>query len=268
MGLALAEIALSNGDSVLAGVRKPESLSHLSSKHPKTLVVTKLDVSIPSDITAAFARAKESFGRIDVVFNAAGYSMVGEVEGTPEKDARAMFDVNFWGATNVARAAISFFRDVNKPQGGRLITISSSAAIGPFPAAAFYSASKAAVEAVLYAMAKELDPDWNIKSTVVATGAFLTRAAQKDSQIIHDPHPAYSGDKCMTKAIRGYLGSGQIQGSDPVKGMKVIYEFLSKLPEPPLRFPLGPDSVGAFKATGEELVTFGGKYEAESSLSV
>ncbi len=54
---------------------------------------------------------------IDVVFDNAGYGLIAEVKGTTEDRARIMFDVNFWGATNVSREAVRFFREVNKPAG-------------------------------------------------------------------------------------------------------------------------------------------------------
>ena len=57
-------------------------------------------------------------------------------------EAKKMFDVNFWGAMNVSRETIRFFREVNKPQGGRLWNVSSTAGIFPFASMGYYSASK------------------------------------------------------------------------------------------------------------------------------
>ncbi len=68
--------------------------------------------------------------------------MLAEVEGTPEEQARAMFDVNFWGATNVSREAVKFFREVNKPTGGRLINVSSIVGLKVAPALGYYTATK------------------------------------------------------------------------------------------------------------------------------
>ena len=94
------------------------------------------------DIIAAFEYAKEKLGRIDIVFNNAGHGVIAEIEGTPEDAARQVFDVNFWGAMNISREAIRFFREVNRPQGGRLWNISSIAGIFPFASLGYYSASK------------------------------------------------------------------------------------------------------------------------------
>lgn len=123
-------------------MRRPETLQLLRTWTGGQLLILKLDVSKPDDIKDAFRTAEIRFGRIDVVYNNAGCSLMGELESAPEEDARKMFDVNFWGAINVAREAIRFFRDVNKPQGGRLWSVTSAAGLFPLPAFGHYCASK------------------------------------------------------------------------------------------------------------------------------
>lgn len=131
----MVEYVLSKGDIAVATLRKPEVLNELKAKYAVSkLLVLKLDVTKPNDIVDAFNKAKEVFGRIDVVFNNAGYSVVGEIEGTPEEVARGLFDVTFWGADRVSREAIKFFREVNTPKiGGRLLNTSSMVGLNAFP---------------------------------------------------------------------------------------------------------------------------------------
>jgi len=125
----------------VATLRKPSALSDLSVKFPASqLVVVQLDVTSPADIEAAFAKGIKIFGRVDVVYNNAGYGALGEIEGTPDNVARGVFEVNFWGSTNVAREAIRVFRDVNKPPGGRLLQASSMAGAQGMPGIGYYSA--------------------------------------------------------------------------------------------------------------------------------
>lgn len=100
----------------------------------------KLDVTSTDDIQAAFSEGIEHFGRIDVVYNNAGYSSLAEVEGTPDAVARGLFEVNFWASANISREAIRIFRDVNKPMGGRIIQASSMVGAQAMPAIGCYSA--------------------------------------------------------------------------------------------------------------------------------
>lgn len=96
----------------------------------------------PEDIAAAFAQTIERFGRCDVVFNNAGFGILGEIESTvPDDQARAMFEVNFWGAANVSREAVRVFREANLPNsGGRLLNMSSGAGFTGNAALGYYSA--------------------------------------------------------------------------------------------------------------------------------
>jgi NAD(P)-dependent dehydrogenase (short-subunit alcohol dehydrogenase family) len=57
------------------------------------LLILKLDVKNSQATSQTFDTAKERYGRIDVVFNNAGYAILGEFEGTPEESARDLFDV-------------------------------------------------------------------------------------------------------------------------------------------------------------------------------
>lgn len=72
----MTEYALSQGDNVIATLRKPEVLSDLAVQYGKDrLLVLKLDVKDRQQILDAFAKAKEVLSRIDVVYNNAGYGM-------------------------------------------------------------------------------------------------------------------------------------------------------------------------------------------------
>ena len=142
-GLEMARYALARGDRVVATLRNPEVLNDFAAQYnPAQLLVLRLDVSKPDEIKPAFAKAKEVFGHIDVVFNNAGYVILGEVEAIPDEAARALFDVNFWGAVHVSQEAVRFFREENKPQGGRLIQNSATVGLAATPTMGFYCAAK------------------------------------------------------------------------------------------------------------------------------
>lgn len=142
-GRLMTELVLRNGDFAVATLRKPEVLADLVAKQPKErLLVLKLDVTHPHDIEKAFVAATAQFGRIDIVFNNAGYPIVGELESVPEEMGRALFDTNVWGAVNVTKEALRVFREVNEPVGGILLQVSSQLGIEAGAGFAHYGASK------------------------------------------------------------------------------------------------------------------------------
>lgn len=142
-GLEMSRCALEHGDRVVATLRDPSALVDLASKYSSAqLLVAKVDVTNHDEIKAAFRRAKDAFGRVDIVFNNAGYVLTGEAETTPEELAKKLFEVDFWGAVRVSQEAVRFFREDNNPQGGYLIQNSAAAGIAAFPALGFYTAAK------------------------------------------------------------------------------------------------------------------------------
>ncbi|KXN92757.1 hypothetical protein AN958_02760 [Leucoagaricus sp. SymC.cos] len=94
-------------------------------------------VASPAQISAAFTTTLSCFDRIDVVFNGARCAILGEVENTPEDQARKMFDVSFWGMCDVSREAVKVFRGVNGTEsaggktGGKLLNVSSTSGVVP-----------------------------------------------------------------------------------------------------------------------------------------
>ncbi|KIJ39286.1 hypothetical protein M422DRAFT_135945, partial [Sphaerobolus stellatus SS14] len=192
-GRAVTEYVLEKGDIVVATLRKPEVIADLSAKYDSSkLLVLKLDVKNPEEIKSVFAKVKETFGRLDVVYNNAGYAILVEAEATPDNMARDMFEVNFWGLVNVTKEALRFFREENEPGvGGWILMASSMSGISGLPAMTYYSASKFAVEGFSEALSKELKPEWNIKIGIIAFGNFKTNVVQALIDLNLPSLPAY-----------------------------------------------------------------------------
>jgi len=133
-------------------------------------------IHIPTDITdtgqveLAFRRIEEETGRADILINNAGFGISGAVEFTEPDDARRLFDVNFFGVFECIRHAVKLMRRNN---GGRIINVSSAAAVFPIPFQAFYSASKAAVNSLTLALSNELK-DFGISVCAVMPGDVRT----------------------------------------------------------------------------------------------
>ncbi|KAH9944674.1 NAD(P)-binding protein [Amylocystis lapponica] len=262
-GRAMTELVLKNGDIAVATLRKPSALTSLTAKYPASqLLVVQLDITQPGAIVDAFAIAQKAFGRIDVVFNNAGSNVISEVESASDADVRKLFEVNFWGAANVSKEAVRFFRDVNKPAGGYLLQIGSSTAINGNPVMAHYSGTKAAVTAFTEGLAAEIAPEWNIKITVADVGGFHTEIVGNSAIAV--PHPAYDGPDSIATKVRQFVKShAQLPVGDPQKGVQVLYK-LANLADPPLRFPLGKDSVEAIKQKSASLLAVVQQYESWS----
>ncbi|KAI9568305.1 hypothetical protein HD554DRAFT_2261926 [Boletus coccyginus] len=242
-GKALTEVVLSKGDIVVATLRKPSVLAPLTKQYPPTqLLLLPLDVTCPSDIAAAFTRTKEVFGRLDVVFNNAGRVMTGEVESTPDADARALFEVNFWGMVGVSRAAVKFFREVNPPgKGGVLLQNSSIMSISGRPGIAFYSASKHATDGFSESLSKELPLEWNIRICILQTGLFDTGIYA--GGLVTPLHPAYTN--ALTATLRDVHKRMRLDG-DPYKFAAMLYRLVNGERDGkkiPLFLPIGEDTL-------------------------
>ncbi|KAF9221717.1 NAD(P)-binding protein [Gyrodon lividus] len=200
-------------------------------------------------------KARQAFGRIDVVFNNAGQSMMGEVESVPEEDARRLFDVNFWGMANVSKEAIRFFRDVNSPAGGRLLQVSSGVGIVGAPATGFYT-----LEGLSECLAAELNPAWNIKVTIIEPGGFRTKIIKENMKMTAQL-PAYADPTSASSQLR-VLFTSDVDG-DADKATAAM-EKLVHLNNPPLRLPLHKATVVAVKDKAQKVLDEVQAYESWS----
>lgn len=110
------------------------------------------DVTETEDIIKAVNKVIADTGRVDLVVNCAGFGISGAIEYTDLDDAKRQFDVNFFGLAEVNRICIPHL----KKSKGRIISISSVAALAAIPFQAYYSACKAAVNSYTLALANEL----------------------------------------------------------------------------------------------------------------
>ena len=113
------------------------------------------DVTDENAVNAAVAQVIAAEGQIDILVNNAGFGISGAIEFTSTEDAKSLFDVNFFGMVNMNRAVVPLMRAAGH---GRIVNLSSVAAPVPIPFQAYYSATKAAVNAYTMALANELRP--------------------------------------------------------------------------------------------------------------
>jgi NADP-dependent 3-hydroxy acid dehydrogenase YdfG len=122
-GRVWAEAALKRGDKVAATARKLESIADLKEKYGENVLLLELDITDPGQVRTAVAEAHDQFGRLDIVLNNAGYSLVGTIEEASAEEVRALYETNIFGALSVIQAALPLLR---KQGGGHIIGVSST----------------------------------------------------------------------------------------------------------------------------------------------
>jgi NAD(P)-dependent dehydrogenase (short-subunit alcohol dehydrogenase family) len=246
-GTAFAEHALERGDNVVATARNVSKLEALVARAPERVLAVQLDVTNAATIQPAVDAAMRRFGRIDYLFNNAGYGIVGAIEETSDADLRAVLDTNFFGAVAVTRAVLPVMR---AQRAGAIVNVSSMGGQMSFEGVGAYSASKFALEGMSEALALEVKP-FGIKVLIVEPGAFRTSFGGADALRSMPVSPAY---KDALTNVRGLLGSMHgNQPGDPAKAARVVVTAL-EAEVTPLRLQLGADSIGAVRAHAEQLL--------------
>jgi NAD(P)-dependent dehydrogenase (short-subunit alcohol dehydrogenase family) len=190
VGLARAGYSI-----VLAG-RRREPLEETAStaSGSGTALVVPTDVGDPAAVTALFARTREAFGRLDLLFNNAGMAARGvAIEELTVDEWRAVVDVNLTGTFLCTREAVRLMKE-QRPQGGRIINNGSISAHAPRPNSAPYTATKHAVTGLTRSTALDGRP-YNIACGQIDIGNAATNltagmargVAQADGTLAVEP---------------------------------------------------------------------------------
>ena len=141
-----AALALSrDGFTVVLAGRRADRLHEVAKEAEEDTLVVPADVKEPASILALFAKTKETFGRLDLLFNNAGVSMRGmPIEDIPLERWQAVVATNLTGLFLCTQEAIKIMKSQN-PRGGRIINNGSISAHTPRPGTAPYTATKHAV---------------------------------------------------------------------------------------------------------------------------
>ena len=141
--LALAE----EGFAVVVAGRRPEPLQavvgEIESKQGRALGVPT-DVGNPEAVRDLFAKTKRTYGRLDVLFNNAGFGAAGPIEELPYERWKGVIDSILNGSFLCTQEAFKIMKD-QKPMGGRIINNGSISAHVPRPDSAAYTSAKHAL---------------------------------------------------------------------------------------------------------------------------
>ncbi len=237
LGRALANAVLEAGDKLVATARDPAQLADLVDAYGSRVLALALDVTDEAAAEAAVKTAVNTFGRLDVLVNNAGYGNVAPIEDTSLAEFRAQIETNLFGTIIMTKAAIPVMRGQGA---GHIIQFSSvGGRIGPVGRAP-YAAAKWGVEGFSEVLSKEVGP-LGIKVTVIEPGGFRTDFAGS-STAIYEGRPEYAETVgAMAEYQRNYNGR---QPGDPAKAAAAVLHIAS-LDTPPLRLLLGSDAAAA-----------------------
>lgn len=234
-GLSLVKQLLDAGQLVAATSRNQQELINAVNSTNNNFLPLQVDLVNESSVSLALQHTHETFGKIDVVINNAGYGIGGAIEELNDNETRLAFDVNVFATLNVIRNVLPYLR---KQRSGHIINISSIAGIAPGSGFAIYSAAKFAVVGLSEVLAADVKP-FGIKVTVVAPGAFRTSFLSPDSlAMTSNPIAEYEDVRALHAK---YLKMDGEQAGDPEKAAESIIKVAGE-ENPPLYLLLGGDA--------------------------
>ena len=245
LGRALVEVALEAGHRVVATARNPERLQDLRDKYGDSVLLLALDVTDGDGAARAVARARQTFGRVDVVVNNAGHSDLASFEDTSVDSFRTQFDTNFYGVVNVSRAAVPVLREQGS---GHIFQVSSLSARVSAPGLTAYQAAKWAIAGFSRGLAQEIAP-FGVKVTVLEPGGMRTDWAGSSMTIPQPSVPYRPTIAAFAELVRG--GSGH-EATDPRRVARVVRDLAGR-DDAPVRLLLGTDAVPLALQAAEEL---------------
>jgi NAD(P)-dependent dehydrogenase (short-subunit alcohol dehydrogenase family) len=241
LGREFVRAALARGDNVVAVSRSIESAD--LPRDPGRLLRIPADVTDRTAVFAAFDRAREHFGDLDIVVDNAGTMAYGFVEEFTEEQARAQFETNFFGAMWVSQAAMATFRSRER---GHLVQISSIGGVLSGPGTGLYSASKFALEGLSEALAAEA-AHFGIDVTIVEPGGYWTDLYT--TMTVSTPRSDYDS---LRAEIEEQSASTNID-SHPALAARALLEVVDA-DRPPRRIVLGSAVLDAAVAATREKV--------------
>ncbi len=182
IGKAVAMALLGEGYRVVLAGRRIEPLNEVAreSGTDRALAVAT-DVSRPESVAALFAKIKEVFGRLDVLFNNAGVnSPRGNLEDLTFEQWQNVVNINLTGSFLCAQGAIRLMKD-QLPQGGRIINNGSISAHAPRPNSAPYTATKHAITGLTKSISLDCRK-YNIACGQIDIGNALTELSARMAQ--------------------------------------------------------------------------------------
>jgi NAD(P)-dependent dehydrogenase (short-subunit alcohol dehydrogenase family) len=180
IGKASAVALAKEGFTVVVAGRRPEPLQavvgEIESLQGRALGVPS-DVREPDSVKALFAKTKATFGRLDVLFNNAGFGAAAPIEELPFERWKAVVDTILTGSFLCTQEAFRIMKE-QTPMGGRIINNGSISAHAPRPNSAAYTSSKHAITGLTKSTSLD-GRRWDISCGQIDVGNALTEMTQR-----------------------------------------------------------------------------------------
>lgn len=186
LGRELAVVAIERGMRLVLVDKDPgpsEAMAAAVREAGGEALFLEVDLADPSQRPRVIEATMEAFGRIDYLFNNAGYSYLALLEQMDLSEAHRLFEVNYWAYVDLAQRVIPIMRAQG---GGTIMNVASILGIRPSPPGlGHYAATKHALVGMFQAAARELEDD-GIRVFVAAPAGMRTNIARNSTGPLAD----------------------------------------------------------------------------------
>jgi NAD(P)-dependent dehydrogenase (short-subunit alcohol dehydrogenase family) len=229
IGLACASHLAGRGFRVYGTSRRAAAAAGA----PGDVTMLAADVTDDRSVEQAVAKVLELEGRLDIVVNNAGMGIAGPVENTGIEQAKAQFEVNFFGVLRVCRAVLPAMRN---QRSGYIVNIGSIGGILAIPYQSMYSASKFALEGLSEALRMEVRP-FGIRVVVIEPGDHKT-ALTENRQFTETSGATAAYGPSFAAALAKTAHDEQ-SGPGPEQIARLLHRIVNQH-RPRLRYTIGP----------------------------
>ncbi len=223
IGKEVAKCLIEKGHVVYAAARRVEKMDDLKSMGGHPLYI---DVTDEDSVKKCVERVISEQGKIEVLFNNAGYGTYGTIENVPIEEIQRQFDINVFGMARVLKAVLPHMRE---KKGGLIINTASVVGHVATAFMGWYAASKHAIEAFTDALRQEVR-DIGIKVSLIEPGALKTGFGEITFETMDkvEYSPEYEP---LKKNVRKYFEEMYFRCPTPEKTVKTVLKIIkSKKP--------------------------------------
>jgi len=227
MGKETAKTLIAEGHKVYVAARRIDQMQDLQQAGG---IALQLDVTNEENIQQVVDTIIGREGKIDVLFNNAGYAIYGSVEEIPIQEARRQFEVNVFGLASLTQKVIPFMREARS---GTIINTSSMGGKMYTPMGAWYHASKHAIEGWSDCLRLELS-QFDIHVVILEPGLIATEFGD----VMSGPMVARSGSGPYANIVKG-VASAASMAMSPASVIAKTVSAIVRSRKPKTRYRVG-----------------------------